>query len=610
MVRLKEDETYISLSADGSAAGDRDGLFRRDTRYLRTYAWSFGAVTPLLTATDRGTLHQHFARVGADRGQAVSFIRQLTMRSNGFDDCWTVRNTSAEPQDIALSLDVVGDFRDLFASLIQNDSIVRPEVKETRVPTRLTMDSTASDGIRLSASLAFSEAAAERAWWAWRLAPGEQRSLTVAVTLTADDDGAISAILPSYDEWRSGFTAKLSNPIHARALTQAIDDLRMLLLTTPHGLYPAAGMPWFVNVFGRDALITGMMLLDAQPGVLRDVLRLLAAEQGREVNPFREEEPGKILHEMRSGELSRTGRIPFGRYYGSVDSTALFVMGIAAAAKHESDRGLIDELRPAWEAAIGWLAEHQGDDGGLVSFAPSGSGLTIQSWKDSADSMNHADGRPAESPLSVAEVQGYTFAAFRSVASFYRDLGDDEQAREYEARATRLAEEFHSRFWIDELSTYAMAIDGKGDPLAVLSSDPGHLLWSGIVPVEIAPRLVATLMGEALWSGWGLRTLGMTEVRFNPVSYHNGSVWPHDTALFAWGLSRYGFDAEMRVVAQALFDLADAQPDHRLPELIAGCARVASLPPTAYTHACYPQSWAAASLPLLARLLADADARA
>jgi glycogen debranching enzyme len=229
----------------------------------------------------------------------------------------------------------------------------------------------------------------------------------------------------------------------------------------------------------------------------------------------------------------------------------------------------------------------------------------VQSWKDSGDSMNHADGQPAPAPLSVAEVQGYAFAAFRAAAGFCRHLGQTDRAAALDARADRLAAAFHRRYWLEKLGTYAMAIDAHGVPLAVLSSDPGHLLWTGIGPELIAPRLVATLMGPELWSGWGLRTLGSNEARFNAASYHNGSVWPHDTALFAWGLHRYGFARELHTVGQALFDLAAALPDYRLSELVAGSARVHGLAPTRYAHACYPQAWAAASLPLLARLMAD-----
>ena len=606
MIRLKEDETYLSFAADGAASGDRQGVYRRDTRYLKTYQWSFGPVESLMTACVENRLHQHLAVVGADRGQAVAIERTMVMRGNGFHDTWTFHNTSREPRAITVSLDVEGDFRDLFASVFRPDDVAAASVREATAQG-IRLSSRASDGVGMSVELAFSEISDTLAW-SWTLAPGERRALSVDVNLSADNDRVGAVALPSYAEWRSGFPIALAHPGHQRALARAIDDVRMLLFTTPHGLYPAAGMPWFVNVFGRDALIVGMMLSAFQPALLLDILRLLAANQGRTVDAVHEEEPGKILHEMRAGELSRIGRLPLARYYGSVDATPLFLMALATYVEATGDTKVIAEFRPAWEAAVNWLVMHQASGDGLVSFAPSGSGLTIQSWKDSADSMNHADGSAAEAPLAVAEVQGYSFAAFRAAAGFYRTLGDTEAAPRFDARAQSMAAEFHQRFWIDDQSTYAMAIDAKGAPLAVLSSDPGHLLWSGIVPADIAPRLVETLLGDALWSGWGLRTLGKHEVRFNPVSYHNGSVWPHDTAIFAWGLSRYGFTDQLRTVATALFDLADARPDHRLPELIAGTDRLADLPPTSYTHACYPQAWAAAALPLLAGLLQKAGA--
>lgn len=603
MLRLKEDEICLCLDADGVAKGPSEGLFRRDTRYLAAYHWDFGPAQPLLCATHEDRLHQHLARVGPDRGQAVALVRALHMRADGFEDVWRIENTSQEPQDVEARLTVEADFRDLFAAIIRQSPAERPAERIVG-PQGVTLSGTASDGIAMAVELAFSEPA-EELHWRWTLAPGEQRQLTLRLTARADDDPPARAALPSYARWRQGFGETMARADHQRALDRAIDDVRLLLFTTASGMYPAAGMPWFVTVFGRDALITGMMLARQQPDLLRGVLRHLAAHQGRVVDPFREEEPGKILHEMRAGELSRIGRIPFGRYYGSVDSTPLFLMALAELVAATGDHAMLLELQPAWEAALGWLEQRSDDGDGLLSFAPSGSGLTVQSWKDSGDSMNHADGRPAPAPLSVAEVQGYAYAAFRAAAGFYLHLGARDRAAALDARAARLAEAFHRRFWLEEKGIYAMAIDAQGEPLAVLSSDPGHLLWTGIVPSAVAPRLVATLMGPELWSGWGLRTLGCNERRFNAVSYHNGSVWPHDTALFAWGLHRHGFAAELHKVGHALFDLAAALPDHRLPELVAGAPRIAGLPPTRYTHACFPQAWAAASLPLLARLMSD-----
>lgn len=598
MLRLKEDETYINFGDDGAAAREREGVYRRDTRYLSHYRIDVGPVALLGSSCIENVLSQHFATVGVNRNQTLAWQRTLTMRTDGFDDCWTISNTDWQPQSGELRLHVEGEFRDLFAGHFGDSAAVTVARVVTDYGVRL--GGRAADGIGMQAEIS-ADRPGDDLQWSIALAPGETTKLTFTVRLNAADDGVLRA-LPSYAEWRAPFACTLPDRGHQAAHDRAVDDLRMLLLATEYGPYPAAGMPWFVTIFGRDALITAMMLLDWQPGVALSVVRMLAAHQGKVTDAFREEEPGRILHEMRRGELSRTGRIPFGRYYGAIDSTPLFVIALAAYVDATGDRGRIAEFAPNWRAAMGWLADRQDSDG-LVAFTPSGSGLAVQSWKDSSDSMNHADGTPARAPLSVAEVQGYAFAAFRAGAAFADELGDAAGAAAFTERAARLQRSFHDRFWLDDLGTYAMALDADGAPLAVLSSDPGHLLWCGIVPEAIAPRLVATMLGSALWSGWGVRTLGATERRFNAVSYHNGSVWPHDTALLAWGLQRYGFAAEARQVAVALFDCAAEQPWSRLPELFAGETRHARAGPLAYAHACSPQSWAAASLPLLARFL-------
>jgi glycogen debranching enzyme len=444
--------------------------------------------------------------------------------------------------------------------------------------------------------------------WEKTLAPGETCTLAAQVRLSAGDDPTHPTDLPTYQDWRASFDDILPHRPDRRAvMVRAIDDLRMLLLSTPFGAYPAAGMPWFGNKFGRDALITAYMLLPWRPEVAATVLRLLAHYQGAQHDPFREEEPGKILHEIRAGEFSRTGHIPFARYYGSVDATALFVMTLEAHADAVGDIALAAELRENLERALDWLIARQvgGDD--LIHFEASGSGLVVQSWKDSHDSMNHADGRPADQPLAVAEVQGYSYSAFLGGARLLERLGDTERASDLRARAAALAKSFHARYWLEDLGTYAMALDKEGRPLRVMSSDPGHLLWCGIVPEEVALRLVGTMLSPALWSGWGLRTLGAEEVRYAPASYHNGSVWPHDTALFGLGLARYGFKRELNIVANALFDLAAHMPHQRIPELISGHAREPGLAPVQYGNASSPQAWAAAALPALARL-AETDA--
>jgi len=468
-------------------------------------------------------------------------------------------------------------------------------------PNTRRFEGRASDGVACSVTLVMEPPPAGELRWSLELAPHESREIRLQVRLRADDDPGEQPPLPTYTAWRNGFAAS-RRPEHRAALQRAVDDLRMLLLSTPEGHYPAAGAPNFVNVFGRDALITGYMLLGSRPELAANVLRFLARRQGAARDEFREESPGKILHEIRRGELSRTGKIPFARYYGSIDATPLFVILLEAYFGSTGDDTLVSELSGAWRAAAKFIVEHQTENDGLLTFKPSGSGLLVQSWKDSPDSMNHADGAPAQAPLAVAEVQGYGVAALRAGARLERLLGDEAAASKLHDRAERLAEALHARFWLDDMGVYAMALDRDGRPLRVLSSDPGHLLWAGAVPTEVAARLVETLTSPALWSGWGLRTLGSGEVRFNPVSYHNGGVWPHDTAMFGGGLARYGFWKELEMVRDALFDLAASQPYRRLPELISGFDREDGVGPIPYTHACRPQAWAAASLPYLTHL--------
>jgi glycogen debranching enzyme len=377
------------------------------------------------------------------------------------------------------------------------------------------------------------------------------------------------------------------------------------LLFTPEGPVPAAGIPWFVAAFGRDALLTAYFLLPYRPDVAAGTLRYLARWQARDDDPERESQPGKIMHELRFGELTRTRKTPHSPYYGSVDATPLFLMLLDGYVRATGDDSLLTELRPAWQAGLEWLTERGDVDGdGFFEFGADAEGtghLSVQSWKDSHDSMSHHSGELATGPLAVSEVQGYAYAAYAAASGWLRRLGEPGRADEWAERAERLRTAFDAAFWLDDLGTYAMALDGAKRPLGVLNSDAGQLLWTGIVPDARAPRLVATLLSEPSWSGWGLRTLGAGEARYNPVSYHNGSVWPHDTALFAAGLAAYGFADQSAAVRSALFDLASCQPDLRLPELVAGYARDGR-PPVPYPVACRPQAWDAAALVYLASL--------
>ncbi|MEJ2291159.1 MAG: glycogen debranching N-terminal domain-containing protein [Deinococcales bacterium] len=606
---LKENYSFLVADADGAVRGGEKGLYDRDTRFLARYAWDPGeGFQTLVLHTPRpDTLYERRGRLRG-HGQEVGVERELALAAKRLSDTVTVENTSMQPQELTLRLELAADFVDLFEVRGWFD---HPRETPTRAVTEtgVAYRYRAADGIEQGVEVRFScppeRFDGETAVFALALEPGERWQVEVETLLHNPVDEERPG--PDYDAWRASF-ADLTEGAGTPALRQAVDDLRSLLLFTEAGPVLAAGIPWFVATFGRDALLAAHLLLPYRPDVAEGTLRYLAQLQAHADDRFRAAQPGKIPHEMRFGELARTGEVPHAPYYGTVDATALFVMLLGALVGARGSDALVAELAPAWQAALDWMTGAADPDGdGFLEFisAPthSGTGLSVQSWKDSGDSMAHADGSLATGAIAVSEVQGYAYAAFRAAADFHRRLGNGDEAGRWRDRAQRLKERFHAAFWLDDLGTYAMALDGAKRPLAVKSSDAGQLLWTGIVPTEAADRLVTTLFDDDSFSGWGFRTLGARERRYNPVSYHNGSVWPHDTALIAAGLERYGFHDEARRVARAVLELADGQPDRRLPELVAGYPR-RQAPPVPYPVACRPQAWDAAAAVYLARLLA------
>jgi len=398
------------------------------------------------------------------------------------------------------------------------------------------------------------------------------------------DDCVIRSSSDLFDDW----------------VQRSIADLHMMVTDTPWGPYPYAGAPWYSVPFGRDGLITALQLLWVNPSIARGVLSFLAEHQAETTDDAKDAQPGKILHEAREGEMATLGEVPFGRYYGSVDSTPLFVMLAGAYYRRTGDRAFVERIWPHVVRALEWMAKSGDVDGdGFIEYARcSPHGLIQQGWKDSFDSVFHADGHLAEPPIALCEVQGYAFAAYKAAAVLARCLGR-EDASSWLRRASRLREQFDRAFWCDDLDTYALALDGKKQPCCVRTSNAGHALFTGIAKPERAMRVLESLLDDEGFSGFGIRTVATKEARYNPMSYHNGSVWPHDNAMIAAGFSHYGLGAGTLQVMNAIFDGSTFVELHRLPELYCGFQRRQGAGPTLYPVACSPQSWAAGAVFML-----------
>jgi glycogen debranching enzyme len=378
-------------------------------------------------------------------------------------------------------------------------------------------------------------------------------------------------------------------------------DLAMLTASTAYGPFPYAGVPWFFTPFGRDALVTAYELLWLEPALARSVLSFLAAHQAVADDASRDAEVGKIVHEMRAGEMAALREIPFDCYYGSADATPLFALLAASYHERTGDDAFLESLWPALELALAWIDGPGDPDGdGFVEYERrSAHGLANQGWKDSRDSVMHADGALADGRIALCEVQAYVYGAKRGLARVARRLGRPKRAAALDAASVRLQEAFARAFWCEELDCFALALDGRKRPCRVRSSNAGHALLTGLALPEHAEGVAATLASGDLFSGWGVRTLATSSARYNPMSYHNGSVWPHDNALLAAGLARYGHTRTAARIFEALFDAWRAMDDARLPELLCGFERTPGEAPTRYPVACSPQAWASGAAFLL-----------
>jgi len=630
---LKEGDTFAVFDRHGDIRPlgfENHGLFHDGTRFLSRLRLTIEGRSPLLLSSEvregddlfvvnltNPGLPARAGRPAVPQG-TVHICRSLLLWRGALHERIRLQNYGSGPCSFRIQVETEADFVDIFE--VRG---FRRKARGSREPSeadpaagRLVHGYRGLDGVRRRTEILFSARGSLRfegttAAWSVRLAPGEVRHCDYAVSCSGPGGPACDG--PAYDtalgalrrrfQRRSGDVASIrtSNENFDEWLYRSRADLFMMLTETEHGPYPYAGIPWYAAVFGRDGLITARETLWLYPEIARGVLSCLAALQARDRDDEAEAEPGKILHERRGGELAALGEIPFGRYYGTVDATPLFVGLAGRYLERSGDRAFAEEIWPAVERAIEWMRRFGDRDGdGFLEYGRRrADGLRNQGWKDSDDAVFHADGRPAEPPIALVEVQAYAYDAFRQGARLARALGRNGLADELEKEARGLRERFEAAFWWEQGGTYALALDGGKRPCLVRASNAGHALAFGIAPAERADRVAALLVGEDFFSGWGIRTLARGEARYNPMSYHNGSIWPHDNALIAAGLARYGHKDKCLLVLGALFDAARHMELRRLPELYCGFRRRPGEQPTHYPVACDPQSWAAGAVFLL-----------
>jgi glycogen debranching enzyme len=620
---LKHDDTFIVLDSHGdigASAGGPDGLFNADTRYLARLELVLDEVQPLLLGSnlrdDNSALTVDLTNPDVYRqGRIVlpkdmlHIVRTIFLWRGTAYQRIGLQNHSENPASFDLTLLFDNDFADLFE--VRGERRPRRGIASSKLlgPSDALLEYIGLDGKSRSTALQFeprpTRLTASTATYHLDLAPQQRRALFVVAFCNKPAAPKpipfFRGLLAHRREMRqltSGATSiETSNDIFNEVLCQSMADLNMLMTDTPQGRYPYAGIPWYSTTFGRDGIITALQMLWIDPRVALGVLRRLALYQAKTVDPLADAEPGKILHEMRGGEMAALREVPFAQYYGSVDATPLFVLLAGLYVERTGDDETLAELWPAVEAALDWIDGPGDPDGdGFVEYRrASEQGLANQGWKDSYDAIFHVDGRLAEGYIALAEVQGYVFAGKQLAARCAMRMGLPERARQLEMEAHRLADRFEEAFWCDELGTYALALDGAKEPCRVRTSNAGQLLFTGIPRTERARLVAADLMRPHFFTGWGIRTVARGEARYNPMSYHDGSIWPHDNALIALGLARYGLKHSVEHVFKALFDAATYMDLRRLPELFCGFRREKGRGPTLYPVACAPQAWASAT---------------
>ena len=625
---LKDGHTFAIFDRHGDlrpAGLGEQGLYHQGTRHLTHFELNLFGHRPLLlssTVREDNDLLTIDATNPDLTGPGDAIIRRDVLHVFRSVFLWDgvcyqrvrLTNYSDVPLTVPVSFTLVADFADIF----EVRGLTRPR-RGKLLPVRLSHEHiviayAGLDGVERRTDIRFSPAPrtldAGGARTEFTLAP--QQAVESFITIACEvpetrerpipHDAALDQVCRRVTDARARQARiRTDNEQFDAWIRRSSADMLMMVTDTPAGPYPYAGVPWFSTVFGRDGIIAALQMLWMDSSIARGVLGFLAEMQATEVDPTSDAEPGKILHEMRRGEMATLHEIPFGRYYGSVDSTPLFVVLAGAYWRHTQDEDFMRRLWPSIERALDWIDTYGDADGdGFIEYQRrTEDGLVQQGWKDSQDSVFHSDGSLARQPIALCEVQAYVYRARLAAADIALAMGDTARASSLRAQAAGLREQFERAFWLEDLATYALALDGDKQPCRIVSSNAGQCLFTGICAPERATRLAERLMAGDMFSGWGIRTVAAGQRRYNPMSYHNGSVWPHDNALIALGLAGSGFTRHAGRLLGALFDASQAVEINRLPELFCGFHRRPGEGPTLYPVACAPQAWASGSVFML-----------
>lgn len=632
---LKDGDLFFLCEPNGDVPIGRlhaAGLYYHDCRFLDGYELRIAAHPLELLVSTAGRGYQSLIELTnpeliSPTGEVVahletigvSWTRTLDGSVPALYDTIAIRNFEHQKVILPLTLAFHAGFQDVFS--VRSLHFEPPgSVQPPRVGgSCLDLEYLGQDGITRSVAVVFSELP-ERwdrttAYFTIELDPRERRDICLAVTLSevkelgdapeprrpvANHDALVIRHAKTEDAWRGEQTkVRSSSPLLDAILDRSFRDLYLLRSVLDGRHYLSAGVPWFATLFGRDSIIGALQMLAFDADMARQTLRVLSSLQGRVCDSWREEQPGKILHELRVGELAHTGQVPHSPYYGSIDATPLFLVLAAEFFAWTGDRATIEELRPHIDAALAWLDDNA-DAGGYLAYAPtSGDGLLNQGWKDSDMGVPGSDGRPAEPPIASVEVQAYSYLARVLMADVFRSLGETERADRLRQEAAALQRCFERDFWMESRGCYALALQKHGCQVAVCSSNAGHVLWAGIASKDRARRTRKRLMRPDMFSGWGVRTLSQVEAAYSPVGYHVGTVWPHDNSLVLAGFRRYGFDKAALRIFSGMTEAAMHFELYRLPELFAGFSRANYEVPVHYPLASKPQAWAAGAIPYM-----------